>query len=263
MPPVRLDWGHVFYGRMTCQCTPQFACAFLRQQTSWNRPYMEDLRLFIKSLAGILFFLVILFISAGRMDYYQGWIYSALSLFGLAIDLALTGSDIDLRRERSKPPKDAKQWDKRILALSALITVAAYIVAGLDSGRYQWSPRLHWGVFILGIVLIVGGQVLFLISKKTNKFFSSVVRVQYGRGHTVCNTGLYNVVRHPGYLGMIASWAGFPLVLGSLWSFIPIAVAIILLVVRTSLEDNTLRDELAGYGQYIQKTRYKLVPGVW
>ena len=224
---------------------------------------MEHVRLFVKSFAGILFFVIILFISAGRIDYYQGWIYMAISVFGMSMDVALTSTDIELLRERSKPPGDAKEWDKWILKLSALITVGAYVVAGLDSGRYHWSPRLHWGICILGIVVMCAGQVLFLFSKKTNKFFSSVVRIQYDRGHVVCDTGLYNFVRHPGYLGMIISWVGFPMVLGSLWSAIPVAVAIILLVVRTSLEDRTLTEELAGYGQYIQKTRYKLVPGMW
>jgi protein-S-isoprenylcysteine O-methyltransferase Ste14 len=107
------------------------------------------------------------------------------------------------------------------------------------------------------------GQLLFLIAKKTNRFFSSVVRIQNDRGHTVCETGIYRFVRHPGYLGMIISWIGFPLLLGSVWSIIPIVFAIILLLVRTSLEDRTLIKELTGYSQYIQKTRYKLVPGIW
>jgi protein-S-isoprenylcysteine O-methyltransferase Ste14 len=173
---------------------------------------MEQIRLFVKSFSGILFFILILFVSAGRMNYYQGWIYSAMSLFGMSMDFALTGNDIELLRERSKPPRDAKEWDKRILKLSALITIMAFVVAGLDSGRYQWSPRLHWGICLLGIVVMFAGQVLFLISKKINKFFSSVVRIQSDRGHTVCETGLYRVVRHPGYLGMITSWFGFPLV---------------------------------------------------
>jgi protein-S-isoprenylcysteine O-methyltransferase Ste14 len=107
------------------------------------------------------------------------------------------------------------------------------------------------------------GQLLFLIAKKKNRFFSSVMRIQNDRGHTVCETGPYRFVRHPGYLGMIISWIGFPLLLGSVWSIIPIVLAIILLLVRTSLEDRTLIKGLTGYSQYIQKTRYKLVPGIW
>lgn len=224
---------------------------------------MKLIQPFIKSLAGILFFILILFISAGRMDYFQGWIYSAMSLLGLLMSFVLTNKDIELLNERSKPPKDAKEWDKHILKLSALTTIIAYVIAGLDSGRYQWSPHFQWGTCLLGIVLMFIGQLVFLIAKKTNKFFSSVVRIQKDRGHTVCDAGLYRFIRHPGYLGMIISWIGFPLLIGSLWSIIPIAFAIILLLVRTHLEDRTLIKELEGYNDYIQKTRYKLVPGIW
>ena len=224
---------------------------------------MKRFQLLVKSFAGIFFFILILFISAGRIDYYQGWIYSAMSLLGLFMNFALTFEDTELLNERSKPPKDAKEWDKNILKLSALTTIIAYVVAGLDSGRYHWSPHLHWGAGLLGIVLMLLGQVLFLIAKKTNRFFSSVMRIQNDRGHTVCETGPYRFVRHPGYLGMIISWAGFPLLIGSIWSTIPVGIAIILLLVRTRLEDKTLIEELTGYSQYIQKTRPKLVPGLW
>lgn len=224
---------------------------------------MKRFQLLVKSFAGIFFFILILFISAGRIDYYQGWIYSGMSLLGLFMNFALTFEDTELLNERSKPPKDAKEWDKNILKLSALTTIIAYVVAGLDSGRYHWSPHLHWGAGLLGIVLMLLGQVLFLIAKKTNRFFSSVMRIQNDRGHTVCETGPYRFVRHPGYLGMIISWAGFPLLIGSIWSTIPVGIAIILLLVRTRLEDKTLIEELTGYSQYIQKTRPKLVPGLW
>ena len=224
---------------------------------------MKRTQLFVKSFAGIFFFIVILFISAGRIDYYQGWIYSAMSLLGLLMNFAPSNVDTELLHERSKPPKDAKQWDKLILKLSALTTIIAYVIAGMDSGRYQWSSHLPWGICLLGIILMFIGQLLFLIAKKANRFFSSVMRIQNDRGHTVCETGPYRFVRHPGYLGMIISWIGFPLLLGSVWSIIPIVLAIILLLVRTSLEDRTLIKELTGYSQYLQKTRYKLVPGIW
>jgi len=224
---------------------------------------MKRIQYFLKSFAGILFFIVILFISAGRIDYYQGWIYTAMSLLGLLVNFFFTSDDVELLDERSKPPKDAKEWDIRVLKLSALATIIAYIVAGLDSGRYRWSPYLQWEICLLGIVLMFSGQLLFLIAKKTNKFFSSVVRIQNDRGHTVCESGPYKFVRHPGYLGMIISWVGFPLIIGSIWSTIPIVFAIILLLIRTRLEDRTLTEELSGYSQYLQKTRYKLIPGIW
>jgi protein-S-isoprenylcysteine O-methyltransferase Ste14 len=224
---------------------------------------MQRIQLLLKSFAGIFFFLLLLFISAGRIDYYQGWLYSAMSLLGLILSFALTNNDMELLHERSKLHKDAKNWDRQILKLSALTTVIAYIVAGLDSGRYQWSPHFPLSTCLMGVVLMFIGQLIFLIAKKTNKFFSSVVRIQKDRGHTVCEIGLYRFVRHPGYLGMIISWCAFPLLLGSLWSIIPIGIAIVLLVVRTHFEDRTLLNELTGYSTYIQKTRYKLIPWIW
>jgi protein-S-isoprenylcysteine O-methyltransferase Ste14 len=136
-------------------------------------------------------------------------------------------------------------------------------VAGLDSGRYYWSPQLHWSIYSLGIVLILGAEVIFITAQIQNKFFSSVMRIQTDRGQTVCETGLYKVIRHPAYLGMIISVAGIPLILGSLWCIIPSSLSIMLILVRTYLEDKTLTNELNGYREYTYKTRYKLIPRVW
>jgi protein-S-isoprenylcysteine O-methyltransferase Ste14 len=155
--------------------------------------------------------------------------------------------DSELLNERSKPGEGTKKWDKTILGLSFLITISMYITAGLDSGRYQWSPNFHWSIYLLGIILTISGQLLFLIAQKQNKFFSSTVRIQTNREHIVCETGLYKIVRHPAYLGSIIQLLGFPLLFGSLWSIIPICLSIILLITRTYLEDKTLINELKGY----------------
>jgi protein-S-isoprenylcysteine O-methyltransferase Ste14 len=224
---------------------------------------MERFQFFIKSFSGIMFFNLILFIFAWRVDYYQGWIYSGMSILGLILDFLLSGADVELIKERGKPGTGAKKWDKRILGLSALTTIIAYAVAGLDSGRFNWSAHLNLGICFSGIVLVLIGQLLFLFAKKTNTFFSSIVRIQNDRGHTVCDSGLYKFVRHPGYSGMIISWIGFPLLIASTWTIIPVSFAIFLLLVRTNLEDNLLMNELSGYSDYAKKTRYKLIPFLW
>ena len=171
--------------------------------------------------------------------------------------------DDELLIERSKPGEGAKKWDKLLLGLSFLATIAMFVVAGLDSGRFNWSPHFHWSLYLVGIILTIAGQLLFLVAQKQNKFFSSVVRIQTERGHAVCDTGLYKVVRHPAYLGSIIQSLGFPLLFGSLWSIIPISFSILLLLVRTYLEDKTLVKELTGYCEYTNKTRYKIIPYVW
>jgi protein-S-isoprenylcysteine O-methyltransferase Ste14 len=171
--------------------------------------------------------------------------------------------DSQLMSERSKPGEGTKSWDKLLLGLSAIIFLCTIILAGLDSGRFRWSPILPWIINAFGVILVITGQIIFLVARKENKFFSTVVRIQKDRGHTVCETGIYRAVRHPGYLGMIISTMGFPFLLSSLWSIVPTFLAIILLCIRTFLEDKTLKDELTGYLEYTKKIRYKLVPWMW
>jgi protein-S-isoprenylcysteine O-methyltransferase Ste14 len=218
---------------------------------------------FIKHLAGSLLFFLILFIGAGRLVYWQGLIYVAISLIMVSLNYTVLRPDPGLLRERSKPAEGTRKWDKQILAFSFLVTVAMYLSAGLDSGRYRWSPDFHWSLPAAGIVLTASGQLLFLVAQKQNKFFSSTVRIQTDRGQTVCDKGLYKVVRHPAYLGSDLQAVGFPLLMGSLWSIIPAAILLILTIIRTHLEDQTLKRELKGYPEYAEKTRYRIIPFAW
>jgi protein-S-isoprenylcysteine O-methyltransferase Ste14 len=217
----------------------------------------------IKLLLGTLFFFAILFVSAGRIDYWQGLTYVSIGFIMLILSFTVLRIDPELLKERAKPGKDTKQWDKNILGLSFLVTISMYIIAGLDSGRYHWSPDFHWSIYLSGILLTALGQLLFLIAQKQNRFFSSTVRIQTDREHVVCETGLYKIVRHPAYLGSIIQSLGFPLLFGSLWSIIPVCLSVILLLTRTNLEDKTLKNELKGYPEYSEKTRYKIIPRVW
>jgi protein-S-isoprenylcysteine O-methyltransferase Ste14 len=217
----------------------------------------------IKHFLGTFIFFTLIFISAGRINYWQGLVYVLLGLIMSVLNYTVLRIDSDLLNERSKPGENTKKWDKTILGLSFLTTIAMFIIAGLDSGRFHWSPDFHWSIYLLGIVLTASGQLLFLIAQKQNKFFSSTVRIQTERNHTVCETGLYKVVRHPAYMGSIIQSLGFPLLFGSVWSIIPISLSIILLVTRTSLEDKTLKNELKGYVEYSNKTRYKIIPYIW
>jgi len=217
----------------------------------------------IKHITGAFLFFTIIFISAGRIDYWQGLIYVIIGLIMFVLNYTVLRVDSELLNERSKPGEGTKKWDKTILGLSFLVTISMYITAGLDSGRYHWSPDFHWSIYLLGIILTILGQLLFLIAQKQNKFFSSTVRIQTNREHIVCETGLYKIVRHPAYMGSIIQALGFPLLFGSIWSIIPICLLIILLIARTNLEDKTLKNELKGYPEYSNKTRHKIIPYVW
>ncbi|MEI6764640.1 MAG: isoprenylcysteine carboxylmethyltransferase family protein [Bacteroidota bacterium] len=224
---------------------------------------MKSSSLIIKNLAGTLLFFSVLFFSAGRIDYWQGWIYVIIGLLMLVLNYTILRIDAELMNERSRPGEGAKQWDKLLLGLSFLMLISMFVTAGLDSGRYHWSPVVHWSSYALGIIFTITGQLLFLIAQKQNKFFSSTVRIQTERGHTVCETGLYKIVRHPAYMGSFIQTIGFPLLFGSFWSIIPAGVSMLLLLIRTYLEDKTLQNELNGYREYSGKTRYKIIPYIW
>jgi protein-S-isoprenylcysteine O-methyltransferase Ste14 len=96
-----------------------------------------------------------------------------------------------------------------------------------------------------------------------NPFLESTVRIQKDRSHVVVTAGPYRIVRHPMYVGALVMFAAWPLLLGSAWSFVPLAAMVPALVVRTALEDRMLQRELAGFADYAQRTRYRLLPGVW
>ena len=96
----------------------------------------------------IFIFFTIIFISAGRIDYWQGLVYVIIGLIMVLLNYTVLRVDAELLKERSKPGEDTKKWDKTILGLSFLVTISMYITAGLDSGRYHWSPDFHWSIYL-------------------------------------------------------------------------------------------------------------------
>lgn len=224
---------------------------------------MKSIHLLIKSLTGTLFFLLILFICAGRINYWQGWLYATICIISVLLNSFALRNKGELAEERSEVKSGTKSWDKIIIGFSAVTLIIIYIVAGLDSGRFHWSPGFHWSINAIGVILVLLGEVIFLMAQKQNKFFSSLMRIQTDRGHTVCNTGIYKIIRHPAYFGNVITAIGIPLILGSLWGFIPSFVSVLLTITRTSLEDKTLINELDGYSDYTSSTRYRLIPYIW
>ncbi len=223
---------------------------------------MKTIQLILKGLAVSLFLFLALFISAGRINYWQGWLYVSMNLFMTLMTVLASMGNTELMSERIKPGKGTKNWDKILLGISAPIYLIM-IILRFGFRTISLFTKSHWSLYILAIILTLFGHLIFLIAKRQNKFFSTVVRIQTERGHTVCDTGLYKIIRHPGYFGMIISTLGFPLLLGSLLSIIPVILSISILVIRTYLEDKTLINELKGYKEYSYKTRYKLIPEVW
>jgi protein-S-isoprenylcysteine O-methyltransferase Ste14 len=208
-----------------------------------------------------VFFAALLFGSAGTLEWPMAWAYLAVICIGTAV--AMMHVSPDLIAERSKIQAGTKSWDKVLASLVALVgPIATVVTAGLDH-RFGWSPELSAGQIAAGIALTILGYLVMTWSMWTNRFFSSTVRIQHDRGHEVVTGGPYRFVRHPGYFGVLLYNLGTPLFLESYWTLIPGLFVIMLTVVRTALEDRTLNAELAGYRQYAETVRNRLIPGVW
>ncbi|WP_343801122.1 isoprenylcysteine carboxylmethyltransferase family protein [Marinobacterium maritimum] len=166
-------------------------------------------------------------------------------------------------RQNKNNFQKAKAWDKVLAPLMAVsIAFPTVIVAGMDH-RFNWSPEFPLWLIVTGFILISLGYAFAAWAVAENRFFSSVVRIQTDRGHVVCDTGPYQFVRHPGYAGNILALFAIVLALGSLWTLIPAAMATIIAVIRTALEDQTLQEELPGYRDYAQRVRYRLIPWIY
>jgi protein-S-isoprenylcysteine O-methyltransferase Ste14 len=208
----------------------------------------------------------VLLICGWDFGWWQAWVFSLLIVVvGIGVRLWAERRHPGLLAERAKFEKapDVKPWDKVLAPLMAVsLSFPLVIVAGLDH-RFGWSPVFQTWLNILGFILIMLGYAFAGWALVENRFFSSVVRIQTDRGHVVCDSGPYRIVRHPGYAGNILPLAGIVLALGSIWTLIPAMVALIITVIRTALEDRTLQDELPGYKEYAARVRYRLVPGIW
>ena len=198
--------------------------------------------------------------------WWEAWAYALIGILGFIVSRFLAARrHPDLLAERSKfmQHEDTKPWDNILARLVGLGGAWIPLFAGLDA-RYGWSG-VDFGLTeeIIALVMIVAGFAFGSWALMENRFFSGVVRIQKERGHHVISTGPYAWVRHPGYAGALLNYWFTPILLDSLWTFVPVVFITVILVIRTSLEDRTLQKELPGYKEYAQKTRFRLLPGVW
>jgi protein-S-isoprenylcysteine O-methyltransferase Ste14 len=203
----------------------------------------------------------ILFLVSGRPGWTNAWVYLGCYV-GLIALTALVVRDPELFAERARIRRDVKWWDKVIGVLFGIFGLGLLAVAALEA-RLAWSPPMPTALALAGLIVFVLGFGLSTWAMAANRFFSSQVRIQIERGHTVATGGPYRFVRHPGYVGFIVGALGSALLLGSRWALLPAALSAALVVVRTALEDRTLRAELPGYPDYAARVQYRLVPRVW
>lgn len=233
-----------------------------RQKVTQTYPPAQWIRLIITYLLIPL----VLLVCGWDLGWWQAWVYFLLIVaagVGGRILAERRHPGLTAERQNTKSVQEAKAWDKVLAPLMAIsISFPLVIVAGLDH-RYRWSPAIPLWINILGFILVAIGYTLAVWALVENRFFSSVVRIQTERGHVVCDTGPYRIVRHPGYAGNILPLLGIVLALGSVWTVIPAVVALDIAILRTALEDRTLQEELPGYREYSHRVRYRLFPGIY
>jgi protein-S-isoprenylcysteine O-methyltransferase Ste14 len=204
-------------------------------------------------------------IISGAWNWWEAWAYAIINIVGFIVSRVLAARrnpDIIAERARSMELEGAKSWDKILSPMLAFGSLIILIVAGADKG-FGWTTPFTLNAKLVALLVIILGFVFGSWAMVENKFFSGVVRIQTDRGHRVVTTGPYRIIRHPGYAGALWTYLALPILLDSLWAFIPAVLLLGILVLRTSLEDRTLQAELPGYKEFTQKTRYRLFPGIW
>jgi protein-S-isoprenylcysteine O-methyltransferase Ste14 len=220
----------------------------------------------IKASGGLLFLLIImtvaLFLPVWTLDYWQAWVF--LVVFGLsviAITVYLMKKDRKLleRRVQAGPTAEKKRGQKIIQSIAGLAFITIFVLSAFDH-RFKWSlvPQL---LVIMGDIFVALGLLIVFFVFKENTFTSATIEVS--NGQKVVSTGLYALVRHPMYSGAFVMLIGVPISLGSWWGLLAVVPVIIVIVLRLIDEERFLSKNLAGYSEYRNKVKYRLVPFVW
>lgn len=221
------------------------------------------MKLFVNALAkffcGFLLVGLLIFLPAGTLDFSKGWLLMGL-LFGpmfvaglvmLAKSPAFLEKRLDVKEKRS-----AQQG---VVKLSGLMFIAGFVVAGLDF-RFGWS-QMPKAVTVAAAVLFLLAYLLYAEVMRENAYLSRTIQVE--EGQTVVSTGLYGIVRHPMYMATLLLFLVMPLVLGSWWALIPFAFYPAIIISRLKDEEELLTRELAGYEEYKEKVKYRIIPFIW
>jgi len=222
-----------------------------------------DIKLFfqalIKFLLGAVIFGLLIFLPAGSFQYWQGWLMVGLLFVPMFVaGLILMVKNPELLRKRLNAKEEEKE-QKSVVALSGVMFVAAFVVAGLN-WRFQWVMLPEWAVW-LATALFLFGYVLYAEVLRENAYLSRTIEVQ--EDQKVIDTGLYGIVRHPMYTATIILFLSMPLILASPISFLIMLLYIPLIAKRIRNEEAVLEQGLKGYTEYKQRVKYKVLPYIW
>jgi protein-S-isoprenylcysteine O-methyltransferase Ste14 len=220
-------------------------------------------RYLIRETMGIVIVGVALFWAAGTLRWWPGWALVGLTAVWVAgMTTVILRFNPDMLAERLGARKQGERWDRVIMSIVGVSQLIRLVVAGLDE-RFGWTPGFSPTLQVAGLGAALLGYALVVWATAVNAHFSQIVRIQTERDHTVATGGPYRWVRHPAYASSIVNELAVPLLLDSWWALIPGVLNATLFVVRTALEDRTLKESLAGYAAYAQEVSHRLVPGIW
>ena len=217
------------------------------------------LHAFLKFAIGALLIAAMLFVPAGTVAYFGGWLFMAVLFLPILVMGAVLLVKAPALLEKRLQNKEQEKTQRGVVALSGLMFIGGFVLSALDF-RFGWSRVPLWAM-IGSAVLFLAGYGLWAEVTRENAYLSRTVEVQ--EGQTVISTGLYGVVRHPMYMATLLMFLPMPLILGSFWGLLPFALYPFLIAVRILNEEKVLTAGLAGYEAYKQKVRYRLVPFIW
>ena len=212
-----------------------------------------------KGVGGLAVMALLLFLPAGSWGYWQAWLFLGLLFVPMtcvATWLLVREPELLAKRLSSKEQEKAQ---RQVVALSALMFIAGFLLAGFDQ-RFGWSEMPAWVVAVAAVVMLCG-YGLYAEVMRENAYLSRTVEVQ--ENQKVISTGLYGIVRHPMYAATLVLYLAMPIVLGSWVALIPFLAYPFIIARRIRNEEQVLEEGLAGYREYEQQVRYRLVPFIW
>lgn len=220
-------------------------------------------KLFLQALTkfvlGLLMIGLLLFLPAGTFDFWQAGLFIGILFVPMFISgIVLMIRQPELLRKRLDA-KEQQQEQKWVVALSGLMFIAVFVVAGLNR-RFGWFLLPDWAVYI-AIAIFLVAYAMYAEVMRENVWLSRTVEVQ--ENQQVVSTGLYGIVRHPMYAATLLLFLSMPLVLASPWSFFIMLLYIPIIALRIRNEEQVLERELKGYTEYKQRVRYKVIPFIW
>lgn len=222
-----------------------------------------DTKLFTQALTkfflGVVIIGLLLFLPAGSFRYWQGWLLMGILFVPMFIAVfILMAKNPELLRKRLNAKEEEKE-QKTVVGLSALLFIAAFVVAGLN-WRFQWCVLPDWAVWVAA-ALFLACYLLYAEVLRENTFLSRTIEVQ--ENQKVIDTGLYGIVRHPMYMATTLLFLMIPLVLASPLSFLILLLYLPLIAKRIRNEESVLENGLEGYKEYKQRVKYRIIPFIW